>query len=221
MKNVYHRRRDDSNDAIILALYIYSLAEVYFTNKRCTWSSMYRADAHSDLLFLSDTPMVTSLGDIGVIKSIKVDPRHQISRGQCLVSAVLTFFSAMPGSLHCEAISVSLEKGSTQSSQRKDDSQREIFQRVSVIEQVDYKQDGSLNAASIILPEGLKALRRTESAGRGRKNSTPLRKDFTQSLTTRNVVICPGNNVIELDWTVCRHFWSTWSTRLVDKNFIF
>lgn len=156
--------------------------------------------------------MVTSLGDIGYIKNVEVESRHQIRRGQCVISARLEFFCRLPGPLSCDAISISLDKGSSESSQRVEAPQ-EGFKKLPMFELVDYKQDGSLNGANIICREPQKALKRTDSQGRGRKVSTPFRKDFTLRLMTRNVVITPGSNVINLSWTV-----NIFSTLIIDYS---
>jgi hypothetical protein len=67
---------------------------------------------------------------------------------------------------------------------------------------LDYKQDNTLNIASVICEKGKHPVRRTSSTRR--KTSPTIRSDFTNSASNENLVIFPGINLIELNTKALR-----------------
>lgn len=61
-------------------------------------------------LFFLDKSLASNLEDIGDVKAIEVEPVNRITQGECVITACFEFFSRLPGPIHCESISISLEK---------------------------------------------------------------------------------------------------------------
>lgn len=110
------------------------------------------------------------------------------------ITIELKLESFFPRDILCEKIALSFELTDDKESESVEGQNQESRLPFQIL--LDYKQDNTLNIASVFCEKTKQPVRRTSSTRR--KNSPSLRSDFTNSAVALNKVIFPGHNLLEL-----------------------
>lgn len=114
-----------------------------------------------------------------------------------LLTIEIKFDSNFPREILCQRFSINFELTDKMESEVIAPANFESNARLPFALHLDYKQDNSLNCASVVCDnKGKPTVRRTSSARK--KISPSTRSDFTNCATVENVLVHPGINTIEL-----------------------